>query len=122
MVTQNTLFLCTLFTQKSDIDESVPGGGRLEVDPAPVHAGLVAPDVVHHEGGGRGVEVEVGSLSELELVTPSRPVVPGQLPRIVTTNVNYYLYPQQDFTNASINLKETTLSTSILENHPDFSA
>ena len=76
--------LSNSFTQKTDIDQRVPGGGRLEVDPAPVDAGLLPPDVVHHEGGGRGVQVKVSSLSKLELVTPACSMVPGQITRIVT--------------------------------------
>ena len=71
-------------TQKTDIDESVPGGSGLEVYPAPVDACLLPPDVVHHEGGRRAVQVEVGSLSKLELVAPSCSMVPGQFPRIIT--------------------------------------
>ena len=69
-------------TQEGDINQGVPGGRRLEVHPAPVDPGLVGPDVLHHEGRGPA-EVKVGAVSEHELVTPPRPLVPSVLTRVV---------------------------------------
>ena len=77
-----TVTLYWQLTQEGDINQGVPGGRRLEVHPAPVDPGLVGSDVLHHEGRGPA-EVKVGAVSEHELVTPPRPLVPRELTRVV---------------------------------------
>ncbi len=57
-------------TYDCEVDDGVPGGGLVEVDPAPVEAGVLRAYIAHAQQGGEGLGPELGTVAQAGLVYP----------------------------------------------------